>query len=115
LGQRGEALAAAELARRGYTILQRNWRCSHGEVDIVAEHEGWLVFVEVRTRRGSIMGTPEASITPAKRTRLIRVAQQYLLDCELDEVDWRIDVVAVVMVRSGRVERIDVYENAVMG
>ncbi|MGD9099964.1 MAG: YraN family protein, partial [Anaerolineae bacterium] len=67
LGRRGEELAAAELVQRGYTIRQRNWHCPDGEVDIVAEHDGWLVFVEVRTRRGRDLGSPEASITPAKR------------------------------------------------
>jgi putative endonuclease len=115
LGQRGEKLAAAELARRGYDILQRNWRCQQGEVDIIAEHDGWLVFVEVRARRGRELGTPEASITPAKRARMIRVAQSYLAELEVGEVDWRIDVVAVELTRGGKLLRVDVYENAVRG
>jgi putative endonuclease len=115
LGQRGEELAVAELKRRGYTIRQRNWRCAAGEVDIVAEHDGWLVFVEVRARRGSDLGTPEASITTAKRSRLIQVAQSYLAEFERGEVDWRIDVVAVELTRGGKLVRVDVYENAVTG
>jgi putative endonuclease len=115
LGQRGEALAAAELIQRGYTIRQRNWRCLDGEVDIVAEHEGWLVFVEVRARRGRELGSPEASITPAKRARMIRVAQNYLAELEPGEIDWRIDVVAVELTRGGKLVRVDVYENAVRG
>jgi putative endonuclease len=115
LGQRGEELAVAELTRRGYKIRRRNWRCRAGEVDVIAEHDGWLVFVEVRTRRGQELGTPEASITPAKRARLIRVAQSYLVKFEPGEVDWRIDVVAVELARDGKLLRIDVYENAVTG
>ncbi len=115
LGQRGEELAAAELTRRDYHIRQRNWHCQQGEVDIIAEHDGWLVFVEVRARRGSEFGSPEASITLAKRARMIRVAQSYLTDLELGEVDWRIDVVAVELTRSGKLLRVDVYENAVTG
>ena len=115
LGQRGEELAAAELARRGYNIVQRNWRCQQGEVDIVAEHDGWLVFVEVRARRGRELGTPEASITLVKRARMIRVAQSYLAELEPGEVDWRIDVVAVELTRGGKLLRVDVYENAVRG
>jgi putative endonuclease len=115
LGRRGEALAVAELARRGYTMRQRNWRCSEGEIDVVAEHDGWLVFVEVRTRRGRELGTPEVSVTAAKRARLIRVAQSYLAEYEPEEIDWRIDVVAVELEKSGKLERIDVYENAVRG
>jgi putative endonuclease len=115
LGRRGEALAVAELARRGYTMRQRNWRCSEGEIDVVAEHDGWLVFVEVRTRRGRELGTPEVSITASKRARLIRVAQSYLAEFEPEEIDWRIDVVAVELEKNGRLARIDVYENAVRG
>ncbi len=115
LGRRGEELAVAKLTQRGYKIRQRNWRCPLGEVDIVAEHEGWLVFVEVRARRGRELGAPEASITPAKRARMIRVAQSYLAELELDEVDWRIDVVAVELTRGGKLLRVDVYENAVTG
>lgn len=115
LGQRGEALAAAELQRRGYKVLTRNWRCRVGEMDIVARHEGWLVFVEVRTQRGDRWGGPEASITSAKRARLIQVAQSYLVESAIGEVDWRIDVVAVQMTRQGKLIRVDVYENAVVG
>jgi putative endonuclease len=115
LGRRGEELAAAELIRRGYQLCRRNWRCPAGEVDIVARHDGWLVFVEVRTRRGPDMGTPEASLTPAKQARMIRVAQSYLDAFDLFDLDWRIDVVAVEMTRGGRLERIDVYENAITG
>jgi putative endonuclease len=113
LGQRGEDLAVAELTRRGYSVRQRNWRCQEGEVDIVAEHDGWLVFVEVRTRRGLDMGTPEASITSGKRARMVRVAQSYLAEFEPRELDWRIDVVAVELTRRGKLVRVDVYENAV--
>ena len=115
LGRRGEDLAVAELARRGYKILRRNWRCPSGEVDIVADHDGWLVFVEVRTRRGSALGTPEASITPAKCARLIQVAQNYLVEFDVGEMDWRIDVVAIELTRGGKLVRVDVYENAVTG
>lgn len=115
LGRRGEALAVAELERRGYTIHRRNWRCSEGEIDVVAAHDGWLVFVEVRTRRGRELGTPEVSITAAKRARLIRVAHSYLSEFEPEELDWRIDVVAIELEKSGRLARIEVYENAVRG
>lgn len=115
LGHRGEELAVAELIRRRYSVRQRNWRCADGEMDVVAEHDGWLVFVEVRTRRGGDLGSPEVSITPAKRARLIRVAQSYLTEFEPSEIDWRIDVVAVELTHGGKLIRIDVYENAVMG
>jgi putative endonuclease len=115
LGRRGEELAACELARRGYRIVERNWRCQAGEVDIVSRHREVWVFVEVRTRRGSALGTPEESLTPAKQARMITVAQHYLVEHDLGDVDWRLDVVAVEMDRAGRLTRLEVLENAVEG
>lgn len=115
LGQLGESLAARELERRGYRIHERNWRCAVGEIDIVAEKDDALIFVEVRTRRGSTHGTPEESVTAAKQAKLIEVAQTYLQEHAdaVDERDWQIDVVAVQMSSRGKLLRIDVIENAV--
>ena len=113
LGQLGERLAARHLERRGYHILARNWRCPVGEIDLVAERGDTLVFVEVRTRRGDRLGTPQESITPSKQAKLIETAQTYLAEAELGERDWRIDVVAVEMSPRGNVVRIDVIENAI--
>ena len=113
LGQTGESLAARELERRGYRIVERNWRCPIGEIDIVAEKDGALVVVEVRTRRGDERGTPQESITPAKQTKLIELALTYLQEHDIADRDWRIDVVAVEMSVHGKLLRIDVVENAV--
>ena len=113
LGQLGEALAARELERRGYRIVERNWRCPIGEIDIIAEKDGRLVIVEVRTRRGDERGTPQESITPAKQARLIQAAQTYLQEHALDDRDWRIDVVAVELSPRGELLRVGVIENAV--
>lgn len=113
LGTLGETLAARELERRGYRIVERNWRCPIGEIDIVAEKDGQLVIVEVRTRRGDERGTPQESITPAKQARLIELALTYVQEREPDDRDWRIDVVAVELSPRGQLLRIDVIENAV--
>ncbi|MGH2593727.1 MAG: YraN family protein [Anaerolineae bacterium] len=113
LGKLGESLAARELERRGYRIVERNWRCPIGEIDLVAEKDGALIFVEVRTRRGSERGTPQESITPAKQAKLIELAQTYCQQTTGDDRDWRIDVVAVEMSPRGEVLRIDVIENAI--
>jgi len=113
LGKLGESLAARELERRGYRIVERNWRCPSGEIDLVAEKDGALIFVEVRTRRGSERGTPQESVTPAKQAKLIELAQTYCQQTEGDDRDWRIDVVAVEMSPRGELLRIDVIENAV--
>ncbi|HET7087908.1 MAG TPA: YraN family protein [Anaerolineae bacterium] len=112
LGKLGESLAARELERRGYRIVERNWRCPAGEMDLVAEQRGVLVFVEVRTRRGRERGTPEESLTPRKQAKLIEVAQAYLEGGTADR-DWRIDVVAVELSSRGELLRVDVIENAI--
>lgn len=113
LGRRGEQVAAAYLQRLGYTILERNWRCPLGEVDIVARDGDCLVFVEVRAWRPGQYGTPEASITPRKQSKMLEVAQSYLQAAGLDDVDWRIDVVAIEMDRVARVKRLNHIRNAV--
>ena len=77
-GVDSEALAAAFLEGRGLTILVRNYRCRLGEIDLVARDGGTTVFVEVRRRASSAFGGAAASITPAKRAKLIRAAQHYL-------------------------------------
>jgi putative endonuclease len=114
LGQRGEDLAVALLEKRGYVVREHNWRCPAGEIDIVAEEGGCLVFVEVRTRRGREYGTPEESVTPAKQAKLVEVAQTYLQGHSW-EGDWRIDVVAVEMTSTGKLLRVELIKNAVTG
>lgn len=115
LGRRGEDVATQMLKTRGYHVIERNWRCGIGEIDLVAEHEGVRVFVEVRTRRGTEFGTPEESITPKKQSKLIETAMTYLSQQGLTDVDWRIDVVAIEVGSDGRVRRVTVIQNAVQG
>ena len=114
LGRRGEELAARHLVDKGYEILARNWRCETGELDLVVRDAEELAFVEVRTRRGSSLGSPEESITAAKQARLIALGEAYVQANDWYG-DWRIDVVAIEMDRRGRFLRIDHYENAVTG
>jgi putative endonuclease len=95
LGASGERVASGWLEARGYRILARNWRCPYGELDLVAEHDGELVFVEVKTRRGLGHGAPEEAVTPAKRRRLIAAAQSYLVATAQEDHPYCIDVVAV--------------------
>ena len=114
LGRRGEDLAARHLAAKGYEILDRNWRCESGELDLVVRDEDDLVFVEVRTRRGQALGSPEESITPAKQARLIDLAQAYVQTHDW-QGSWRLDAVAIEMDRRARLLRLDHYENAITG
>lgn len=115
LGRQGEEVAARRLVAEGYRILARNYRCPAGEVDLVAQDGECLVFVEVRTRRGDLWGTPEESVTRAKQARLVAVAQAYLAAHEAWDADWRVDVVAIDVDPRGQVRRLEIVRNAVSG
>jgi putative endonuclease len=116
LGNFGEAAAAAYLSRQGYTLLARQWRCAAGEIDLVAQQDDTLVFVEVRTRRGDTRGIPEESVNATKRARLITLAYTYLTEHALDETQpWRIDVIAIEVDGSGRISRLEHLPNAIEG
>ena len=84
-----------------------------GRNDLVTEKGGALIFVEVRTRRGDRLGTPEESITPAKRAKLIAAAQTYLDEHGQTDRAWRIDVVAIEIDSRGEVKRCNLIENAI--
>ena len=114
LGRRGEELAAQRFAAEGYEIVARNWRCEVGEVDLVIQDGDDLAIVEVRTRRGQALGTPEESITPNKQARLIALGEAFVQAVDWAG-NWRIDVVAVEMDPRGRLLRVDHYENAITG
>lgn len=115
LGAWGESLAASHLEEQGYEILERNWRCTRGEIDLVAEAGTLLVFVEVKTRRGRAMGTPEEGLTARKAQKLMDLAQIYLYENEIEERTWRIDLVAVELSRQGKLLRCEHIPNAVRG
>ena len=93
-GEPAENLAAEFLERRGFTILERNYRCRFGEIDIIASSGAQLVFVEVRARRSEAFGGAAGSITAAKRRRLVATARHYLAARRVDRA-CRFDVVLV--------------------
>jgi ribonuclease HII len=113
LGDAGEVAARGYLERKGYNILDTNFRCPDGEVDIVARKGDCLVFLEVRTRSGKGFGRPEKSITPEKGRMLIATAETYIQSRTDLPPDLRIDLVGVDVDRRGRITRIEQTENAV--
>ena len=111
----GEKLAKDFLKKQGYRIKETNYRCPQGEIDIVARHKDFLVFIEVRTKRSLDFGSPEESITPAKKERMRAAAEHYRQAHENLPSLWRIDVVAVELNQKGEPSRIELIENAVGG
>jgi putative endonuclease len=114
LGAWGESVAAHHLEAKGYQILARNWRCAQGEIDLIGETGQELVFVEVKTRCGQDMGTPEEGLTSAKQKKLMKLTQIYVAEHDLD-VDWRIDLIAVELDKSDKLLRWEHIPNAVLG
>ena len=113
LGRWGEDIAARALETHGYVIIERNWRCPEGEIDVVArDGEAW-VFVEVKTRSSEEYGLPEEAVTKDKRERLLNAGLLYLTENELGDVLWRVDVVAITLAASGKVRRLTIYKDAV--
>jgi putative endonuclease len=113
LGDVGEKLARDFLKKKGYKIRETNFRCREGEIDIVAQKKDCLAFVEVRTRTGSSFGSPEESVTSAKKEKLITSALTYLNSHKDLPESWRIDFIAVELDQNGKTTRIELIENAV--
>lgn len=95
LGDRGEVLGWAYLLREGYRLLEKNFRCSMGEIDVVAERDGRLVFVEIKTRKHHHFGLPEEAVHAEKQRRLLRMAEYYLKVSGREETPVSLDVLAV--------------------
>lgn len=96
VGRRGEECAARYLAGEGYRIIARNWRCAEGEIDVIAERDGEVVFVEVKTRSSTRFGHPFEAITVVKRARMRRLAAAWCEQAEVWPPRIRIDAIAVI-------------------
>jgi len=112
LGTKGEKRAAKFLKRKGYKIIQRNYRCKLGEIDIIARQSDTIVFVEVKTRQTKDFGAPQDAITAAKKNHISKVALCYIKDKNLMGQSCRFDVVAVDFSPQSRKPKIDHIENA---
>ena len=115
LGAAGEKIARDFLKKKGYKIIETNYRCREGEIDIVARKKDCLIFVEVRTKSGTSFGSPEESVTFAKREKLISSALTYMSEHTNLPEAWRIDFVAVELNPNGKPKRIELIESAVTG
>src|SRR5688572_1290416 len=95
LGERGESMACEELEKCGYAILERRYRTRFGEIDVIADDGGTVVFVEVKTKTDCTFSDPVESVTRQKQRRLASMAEQYVAYHRLDNTPCRFDVVTV--------------------
>jgi putative endonuclease len=111
-GQRGEDIAATYLVSLGYRVIARNVRTRYGELDVVATEGETLVFVEVRTRRTTSLGTPEESVDERKLARISALADAYLQTLPVEPAACRIDVIAVELGPGGDARRVTLIRGA---
>jgi putative endonuclease len=104
VGYAAEALAASFLERRGWTILERNWRSGHKEIDLIAARAGVIAFVEVKARRRGSCGHPLDAITRYKRRQLALAARAWLARAGALAADFRFDAIWVIGDPTGRHE-----------
>ena len=109
-GAQGEILAAARLQKEGYRIIERNYRCRYGEIDLIAMDKQDVVFIEVKGRGSDTFGAPEEAIGPAKQKRISKVALHYLRERGLGDRNARFDVVAIRFAPRGN--RVQLIRNA---
>ncbi len=97
VGNRGEELAAAFLVRNGFELIERNFRCKGGEVDIVAKDGKTLVFVEVKSRKTLTYGVPQLAVTPFKQRQISKAALTWLAKNHKHDSPARFDVIAILL------------------
>jgi putative endonuclease len=110
LGKKGEEMAARFLKKNGYRIIEKNYVCKMGEMDIIAKEKDTLVFIEVKTRTSTTYGPPQLSVTPRKQSQMSKVALYFLKEKKLDDVKSRFDVVAILLGPKG--EEIELIKDA---
>ncbi len=109
-GKNGEDIACSFLLQNGYRVVERNYRVSGGEIDLIAEKNHELAFVEVKTRSSLQFGYPEESVTRPKKLRLARAARRYLADMP-HTPSYRFDIIAVYMPGGKTAPSIEHFEN----
>ena len=99
IGKKGEELAVEYLTEKGFEILHQNYRFGKGEIDIIAKdpEDGYTVFVEVKTRQNLEYGEPEYAITKNKQRQIRKIAESYLYEKEIENLECRFDVIAVLL------------------
>lgn len=110
LGKKGEEVALRFLKKKGYRIIERNYVCKMGEMDIIAKEKDALVFVEVKTRTSKDFGPPQLAVDSTKQKQLSKVALNFLKEKKLGDIKARFDVVAILLSPKG--EEIELIRDA---
>ena len=112
-GKTGESEALRFLEKKGYILIEKNYRSKGGEIDLIMKFDNWLIFVEVKLKIGDMYGTPEEMMTKNKMAQVKRTAYEYCMDNNIDiyENKLRIDGVCLVKDLTGKLVRICHYEN----
>jgi putative endonuclease len=97
IGSHGENIAEKHLKEMGYIILERNFKCKIGEIDIIAKDKSYICFIEVKTRYGSFYGSPGESVTKLKQYKIYRTAQSYIVKKKLHKFNFRFDVIEIIL------------------
>jgi putative endonuclease len=111
IGQKGEDIAATFLRKKGFIILERNYHCKYGEIDLVVKKKGFLVFVEVKARSSMDFGTPEEAVTPAKLEKIIATGYFYQSQHQDAPQAMRVDVIAIEFDEKGKLMRLEHLQN----
>ncbi|MFN3531984.1 MAG: YraN family protein [Candidatus Brocadia sp.] len=115
IGTKGEQLAVRFLKKKGYKILQRNYRRRNGEIDVVCYDHGTIAFVEVKTRYSDKYGPPELSVTDAKKKQMAKIALQYVAEKKIEGINLRFDVVSIFYPPNEKHPTITLFKNAFTG
>ena len=97
IGSLGEDIAETYLRQIGYTVLERNFRCKIGEIDIIGKDGDYICFIEVKTRYGSIYGRPCEAVTYSKRHKIYKTAETYIMRKKLFKFNFRFDVMEIIL------------------
>jgi putative endonuclease len=97
IGKQGEVLARQFLEKQGYKIIETNYRCPLGEIDLIARHQSDLVFVEVKTRNSIAFSYPVEAVNYAKQRKIIQVSLYYIKEAKQRDINCRYDVVSVIL------------------
>lgn len=110
LGKKGEEIALRFLKKRGYRIIERNYVCKMGEMDIIAKEKDTLVFVEVKARTSTTFGPPQLAVNSSKQRQLSKVALNFLKEKQIEDMKARFDVVAILLGPKG--EEVELIRDA---